>query len=167
MSVINSLALTTELVKETLVTYIFAMGDSRFYSRMKFPALVIDPATNLPRATRVDDLIAPGIAMAASTESILLSVTMSIKYEDDESLIPEGDSENEFTHYVLIRSEKQPATQLDETFQIRIPNLPSSFDAGAWVEANKALLFSPSLGVQAKKMVSSNAKQDKRARGSV
>lgn len=167
MAVINSLPLTTELVKETLVTYIFAMGDSRFYSRMKFPPIVIDPVTSLPRATTVQDLIAPGIAMASATESILLSVTMSIKYEDDEALIPEGDSQNEFSHYILIRSEKDPAAHKDETFQVRIPNLPSSFDAGAWVEANKALLFSPSLGVQAKKMVSSNAKQDKRARGSV
>lgn len=167
MGIINSLPVATALQAETLVTYIFAMGDSRFYSRLKFPAEVIDPATNLPRATKVSDLIAPGVAMAAETESILLSVTMSIKYEDDETQIPDGDKGLEYSHYVLVRSEKHPVTGADETFQVRIPNLPSNFDSGAWVTANADILFSPSLGMKAKRMVSSNAKQDKRARGSV
>jgi len=166
MAIRNSLATTTPLTDETLATYIFAMGDSRFYSRMKFPKQVFDAATGVLRDTKLSDIIAVGVAMEAETESILLSVNMSIKYEDDEAAIPDGDKGFEYSHYILIRSDKDPVNNKTETWQLRIPNLPKNFDTDAWVTANANLLFSPSLGVKAKKEVAANKKEDRRARSS-
>lgn len=146
---------TTELQEDTMATYVFAMGDSRAYTRVLFPALVGPKGSQ--RACTVEDILALGAQLDTLTESKLIAVTMSVLY--DESNIPMGDNGIEDTCFALLRSGKS-------AFQLRIPNT-AGLDKGEVFAAVGAYIFEPTTGYPVDACVNTNNKQDKRARMSV
>lgn len=150
-----SIDINTELAEDTMATYVFAMGDSRAYTRVIFPAMIGPKGSQ--RAATVEDILALGAQLDTLTESKLIAVTMSVLY--DETGIPDGDSGVEDTCFALLRAGKS-------AFQLRIPNT-SGLNKVSVFEAIGAYIFEPTTGYPVNACVNANNKQDKRARMSV
>lgn len=150
----NGIALTTELIADSMATYVFAMGDSRAYTRALWPASIEDGTTHLMRACTVADVIALGTAMEGYTESKLIAVTLSVLY--DEAGIPVSDTGIEDTYAILFAGNKTG-------WQLKIPNVNSLNKAEATADI-LPYARDPETGKIPKAVVNAVPKPDKRAR---
>lgn len=161
-----TLPLTTEIESAAMATYIFAMGDSKFYTRLLWPVQIEDATTHLMRACNLADVVEAGAQMAELTESYLQSITMSIKHDPDEANIPASDVTAEDTMYALMQAPPIDKNKGPETFQIRVPNCGPTVNKQSFND-RLAYFRMPGSGRIPTLCVNANGKRDRRARASV
>lgn len=161
-----SLPLTTVIESAVMATYIFAMGDSKFYTRILWPVQIEDATTHLMRTTTLADIVEAGAQMAELTVSYLQSITMSVKHDPDEANYPVSDVKAEDTLYALFQAPPVDKNSGPETFQLRVPNCPNTVNKKSFTD-RIAYFRMPGSGRIPTVCVNANAKRDRRARAAV
>lgn len=166
MAMFATLPLTTVPENAVMATGIFKMGNQASYARLLFPVQVGVDQAGL-RDLVLSDIVAAFEAMDSAAESKLMSITISLKHDPDDAAIPAADPESENSLYALLRTAPRGNGEGPGTFQVRVPNVPATFNAGDWIETNKGKFFDPATGLCGVRVVSLNLKPDRIARMTV